>query len=197
MVIVSTIGYLFMFIEKKSYTSLFGFLATLILLTNYYIQFINYNLDSYKAIGIASSIITGIFGYIYTKFSYKIYKKYDLSASQVLSIRFWLLLILTLSSMFFLDQHIEISFGAIFKLVILGFTVLIIPLYFSQISITNIGPNLTSIIIGVTPVLCFFLEKIFLPTLVLGIHYFNYIIIIMIFITVNLLNWISHKYRIK
>ncbi len=104
----------------------------------------------------------GVAGYCYNRVSFKM-NKHNFSAVEILSLRFWLLFLIPLVSSI-MNKHIYLINGSILlDTLALSFISMIIPVYCSQISVQRIGPNVHSMLIGITPFAAFLIEIIFLP----------------------------------
>ena len=111
---------------------------------------------------VVSLTVTGFAGFWYSRVSYQM-NQHNFSAVEILSIRFWLLFIIPLIITIW-DKHIFLINGQILLYTFaLSFVSMIIPVYCSQISIQKIGPNVHSMLIGMTPFTAFLVERIFLP----------------------------------
>ena len=161
MSIMSTIGALMIYLYKKNpitFARLFILLANLII---FYLVSHNYYTGEKYLLLIVITLSVAIFGYICVKYSF-IFTKHKFNSLQVLSVRFWLMWLISLISIIYNHQLSLISFDIIWKTLLLSCLILILPMYFSQKAIEKIGPDETSVLIGFTPFTTFILEKIFI-----------------------------------
>lgn len=110
-------------------------------------------------IGTLLSILTGIFISFYMKYSKRLHAKSNLSPSQILCIRFYLLVLIGLIvSLCKMDLAVFTRGIHLSSILLIVFSSSILPLYFVQISIHRIGPLKTAYILPFTPVFTYVLE---------------------------------------
>lgn len=110
---------------------------------------------------IIGAITAGVTMYVYSILSYKM-NRVGFSPSEILAIRFILLVLIPMSWCFYSGSIYEISVDIILNTLIISFLSLIIPIYCSQMSILKVGPDYHSVAMGVTPFLAFIFESLFL-----------------------------------
>lgn len=159
MAITSFYGSLFLYMKSNRTVSLlpFSFIAA-ILASFYIIYFLHHPLINSLEM-LAMTMITGTSGYIYFLNSNKL-NQHHLSASEILTVRFWPLLFVSLFFVLKDHQYAYIGFKAIKDAMLVGITSLIVPIYCSQKSIEKMGPELHGILIGLCPYATFTLEKL-------------------------------------
>lgn len=111
-------------------------------------------------IGIVLGIICGISAYFYASYSTKLCQLAKLSSSQILSLRFWPLIIAL--SIFTLLHHIRFS-GILHNIDILCFMAiitLILPIFFLQQSFKKLGVIKSSRILCVSPTITFIIYSV-------------------------------------
>jgi hypothetical protein len=103
-------------------------------------------------------IIGGIFSYLYRRQSYIFSQKTGLKATQVLAIRFYGVLLIT----GFLTSHdwLQVNLRILLSMLLLSFIVFIIPIFFNQKGITQIGAEQHSIISATCPAFTYLVEAI-------------------------------------
>ena len=131
-------------------------------------------------LGILLGISAGIFGFIYNISSNKIALSLNLSASQILASRFWLLILLSAALLpkDFSQQLTLISFITIIGITVLSF---ILQIWLNQKSVITIGGQESSFISSFAPALTFIVQGVvldnwFAPILILSLLGSGYII---------------------
>lgn len=125
-----------------------------------------YMLPELDTTTILTSLLSGLFGYGYMKYSEYYAVNNQLKASQVLAIRFYMLFALSVLYLHFsADSTLLTSAHYNLFRVILDLSILILfnlaPNYCAQKSIMAIGTNKFSQIISITPVITFLLQGLF------------------------------------
>ncbi|MDX1900555.1 MAG: EamA family transporter [Gammaproteobacteria bacterium] len=146
---------------------------------------------SYQALyGISMALIGGTASFIYFKQSQSLAKSADLSATQVLAVRFYLAIIILL---LIVPKHqIQNYFTVInsVSLVLLAFFSLIIPLYFSQKALEKITSEQHAIINSACPIVTGILQEMIFNDLRIEqmFIYFLYTLAILSFYFINKFN---------
>ncbi|MED7789660.1 EamA family transporter [Francisella sp. 19X1-34] len=159
--------------EKKVLTSLMIFIFLLI--TAEIFKELNF-------IGLLLPLIAGFMCFIYSKSSEVLSKKSKLNSLDILSIRFYLLLLLTFflqikDPIFLINIHSE----DLLDLIILSAINLILPIYFAQFSIIKISAEKFAYIATLVPLLTVIMESFINHK----IHLSLLIITFLIFISLN------------
>ncbi|WP_150467214.1 hypothetical protein [Francisella sp. SYW-9] len=123
-------------------------------------------------IPIIVSIFTGIIIFIYSNISEKFARNNKLSSLDILSTRFWLLLIGCIVYFLIFKAKVPVAaysihtcLALLISLVSVAFLNMIIPIFLSQSSVLRIGAINNAYIMTLTPVVVFILQWIFLGTL--------------------------------
>lgn len=119
------------------------------------ISFLISNAGVYDTVvGLCLTLISTLFGAFYMRESAHLHQETDISASQILSIRFFMVIILCgVYSIFSIGQY-GISFHDIALLSVIAITGCIVPLFLMQKSIKKLGAKVTAQFTPLTPVLC-------------------------------------------
>lgn len=135
-------------------------MIALILVTFYSVYYQQYPFQKFLIL-LGWTFLTGTAGYLYFVKSYELNQS-GFSAKEILAVRFWLLLLFPL--FFVIKDHLYllINFKVLYLTFAVGVITLIIPIYCSQKSIEKIGANLHSILIGLSPITTFLLERLFI-----------------------------------
>lgn len=145
-----------------------------------------------KAIPLLSfiyAILAGISSYLYLRTSTSYAQSHQLTSVDILAIRFYLLFIFSLFMLVYSTESLHsanqtYTFSIIFfTLVILGFLNFIIPNYFSQSSVQNIGAEKFSFITSLTPVLTYVLEGILLQKWSVSLLFSSELVSVVLFIS--------------
>lgn len=105
-------------------------------------------------IGLVLTLISTLFGAFYMRESANLHKETGISASQILSIRFFLVIILCgIYSLFAIPQH-DININDFALLCLITVMGSIIPLFLMQKSIKTLGAKMTAQFTPLTPILC-------------------------------------------
>jgi drug/metabolite transporter (DMT)-like permease len=153
------IGYTDNFIKTKSKLALISFILLAVALI---ILYYNYHISAGRnlALGMELGIIAGMMGYFYSVCSAKLQHLANLSSTQILAVRFWLLLI---GLGFFLEhqQHgIHLSITDFFIIITMAFLCLIIPIYFLQQTVKKYGSQFAAIGSARVPLIVFILYSL-------------------------------------
>jgi len=134
-------------------------LAVLIITCTVY-RFFYAELARKELLGIFYAILASLSGFLYAIFSKKLAYKENLSPVQILSIRFFFLLIL---SFFLLPSNIKelISFQSMLYMLMLTVTGMILPVYFLQKGIHIIGPEKNAVVVAFVPFLTLSFSVVF------------------------------------
>ncbi|MED7789000.1 hypothetical protein [Francisella sp. 19X1-34] len=118
------------------------------------------------------SIFTGVIIFIYSNISEKFARNNKLTSLDILSTRFWLLLVGCIIYFFIFHSRIPAAVYSIHaclvlltSLVSIAFLNMVIPIFLSQSSVIRIGAINNAYIMTLTPVVVFILQWIFLGTL--------------------------------
>lgn len=96
------------------------------------------------------SIASGGCWYFYSAVSEIFAKKNHLYSSQILAVRFWLLLMFSGSGLFIIDSHL-ISGESLYYGFLTGLLIFIIPIYLFQFGVLSLGANKYSTLQAFTP----------------------------------------------
>lgn len=163
MLITSWCGSLRLFYKSVDFLSFLQFLLISIVLLVFYILYFSSHPFFYSLGMLGMTLSTGIFGYLYFFYSSRL-NQGGLSASEILTVRFLPLLLLSLFFVLKERLYFDINPGVIAGAVLVGATSLIIPVYCAQKSIEKIGPEFHSVLIGLSPFATFLLEWVILKT---------------------------------
>lgn len=153
----------FVFIKKNNkqdyyvhYGCILVFIIMIIFIHRYYEIGKNRSLN----FGIIIGIISGLSGYLYGYISNSFAKKASLNATQVLGVRFWLLIIMLIIVV--LSQHLNLNvikenLGVLFLMSLLS---MIVPNYFNQSSLIKLGVTRRAIFVVITPGITFLIYSI-------------------------------------
>lgn len=144
------------------------FICTLLILIDY---LYSVPISFYTILGILLSLLGGYSFYIYGKQSFLFAKKTDLTVTQVLAVRFWLVEIFCVV----LIPASPLSYMTLYNLslvFVIALISLIVPIYFLMKGIFAIGPDRNAIICGLIPAVTYIIESIYL-------WQFNFIILIL------------------
>lgn len=119
------------------------------------ISFLISNAGVYDTIvGLGLTLISTLFGAFYMRESAHLHQETGISASQILSVRFFMVIILCGTySIFSIDQY-GISFHDLALLSVIAITGCIVPLFLMQKSIKKLGAKVTAQFTPLTPILC-------------------------------------------
>ncbi|ENM5746596.1 DMT family transporter [Vibrio mimicus] len=105
-------------------------------------------------IGLGLTLISTLFGAFYMRESANLHKETGISASQILSVRFFFVIILCgIYSLFVIGQQ-GIAFNDLALLCLIAVTGSIVPLFLMQKSIKKLGAKVTAQFTPLTPILC-------------------------------------------
>jgi hypothetical protein len=110
-------------------------------------------------LGTLLTVIGGIMSFLCATVSAEFMKKASLSATQSLSVRFYMTLLICLIMVAFSGPLPTLSYSDGTMILAITFVSLIIPLYLVQKAIENVGPVVNSIIISTTPLATALLES--------------------------------------
>lgn len=137
----------------------FGLSLFLLIVVNVFFEL--HSSFSYQTVyGILLALLGGTFSFIYFKQSQALAKNANLSATQVLAVRFYLSIFVLL---LILPKHSiqnYVTFTNLIYLFLLAFFSLIIPLYFSQKALEKITSEQHAIINSLCPIVTSILQKI-------------------------------------
>ncbi len=153
------LGSYFQYQHTKSKMDLIRSILIALLIGGFYIclGFI-YKMPQYLYLLISLTVV-GFAGFWYLRLSFKM-NQLNFNATEILSIRFWLLFLIPLIITIY-NGHIHlITSHILIDTFILSFISMIIPVYCSQISIQKIGPNIHSMLVGLTPFVAFLFESV-------------------------------------
>jgi drug/metabolite transporter (DMT)-like permease len=105
-------------------------------------------------IGVYLTLISTVFASFYMRESATLHTKTDISVPQILSIRFYLVIILCGFYSVYSISHQSISTSDLSLLFLIAVTGSIVPLFLMQKSIKILGPKLTAQFTPLTPILC-------------------------------------------
>ena len=137
----------------------FGLCLFLLIIINVFFELqSSFSLDTIY--GISLALLGGTFSFIYFKKSQALAKNANLSATQVLAVRFYLAIIVLF--LILPKQHMEqyFTFSNSFNLIVLAFFSLIIPLYFSQKALEKITSEQHAIINSLCPLVTGVLQEL-------------------------------------
>lgn len=185
MLITSFYGAFFLYLTSRGIrNSLRFYLISIIAIIFYSLYFFNHSWM--HAFGmLVATVITGSFGYFYFSNSKKL-NQLNISATEILTVRFWPLFAVSLFFVLKGHQYIFIDASVMKDTALVGATSLIIPVYCAQKSIEKIGPELHAVLIGLAPFSTFYLEKIIFHTVNNTIGYLS----IALFFTILFFNFI-------
>ena len=131
-------------VNIQKYKKINDFLSAgvLLLLLIFYVIYTNENV-----LGLVIAAISAAFGYSYRRYSVKFSRRTLLTATSVLAIRFYLLLIISL----IFSRHPMISTALFFNFISLTTLTFLMPLYFMQKSVLLIGAEYFSILTACCP----------------------------------------------
>jgi hypothetical protein len=163
MSLTSIYGSFFSYRKSKQPIEIIKAMMLLIILSLFYIlSFSRYSLGNFL-IMLGATWVTATAGYIYIIKSSQL-NQHKCTATEVLAIRYWLLLAITLFPIIKDKQYLAINLTMMGEIFILSVIMLITPIYFFQKSIEKMGGNFSAVMIGLTPCATFILEKIVLKT---------------------------------
>ena len=142
--------------------------------------------------GILMGIVAGNISFLYFKQSQAIVKRIQLSATQILAVRFYL----TIFALFiFLPKNsfsLYFSFLNIIQLFLLACASLILPLYFMQKALEKITSEQSAIIISLSPAATAFLQQIIFQNIEL-----KFIIIYLLYSIIIAISYGYKKYTLR
>lgn len=160
--IVGLVGISVIYIKEKEFFSLY--LITLIGLIGLLIigvsLTLNSKISSEVILGMLLSTIGGIFAFIYSIQSNEFNKLTGASASQILAIRFYLAIILSLLLLIGSESDIHINKLDLLSSILIAIFCFIAPLYYSQKGIESVGPEINAIICSCIPLVTAVFEKL-------------------------------------
>lgn len=189
---IGPFGYLFLF---YSTAAVFGFffqvknektirfpriisMIIIIFLIVIYIGFIEKHTNHYYLLGNFLAILSGTMSYAYSKTSFSFSKNTSLSATQILAIRFYALLIFSILLCWIEPFSVNLSLHILWHMALLAALSFILPLYFFQKAVLKVGPEAQSIFIAFSPAVTYLLKILidhqfdlypFLVSIILGI----------------------------
>ena len=171
------VGYLYKFLKKDNlWTTIICLLGLAIILVIFYII----NRESHKwLLGFAITSVGGLTSYLYGKCSHTLGNNAALTATQILAVRFYVLIAVLLWSVSFsaLKYAIESHWLALMIITLFSF---ILPLYFNQRGIMTAGPEVHAIIAALTPFFTVLLELLVHQTISISTIVFSIIIVLFI-----------------
>ncbi len=172
---VALVGYLQLLFSQSSKSKFVLILSLCILVAALFLMIILYQGRPTLLLGIALAMICGFSFYGYGLTSIKLLQAGDLSSSEVLATRFWLVLIVVAiimpkHNLLYTIQH------NILKLGIISLITMIIPIFYYQQALKKIGAVRTSITISCTPIVAYAVFAIYNQVFILN----NFIISIVI-----------------
>jgi hypothetical protein len=105
------------------------------------------------------AIISGVSGYCYSVESAEFSKINNLTTSQILATRFWLLLIFSTAIVYIKGDNL-VNSKILFYSCLVGLSTFIIPIYLFQHGVLKLGASRNAIIRGFTPVTTFIIQYI-------------------------------------
>jgi len=158
---LGTLGFLSLGLQNGIHKRQFYFAACLfaLILTNIFLE-LNNSFSLSALTGIALALIGGTSSFIYFRKSQSLAKNANLSATQVLAVRFYLSIVMIF---IFLPKHLlneHLTPINSLNLMLLAFFSLIIPLYFSQKALEKITPEQHAIINSLCPLITGVLQEI-------------------------------------
>ncbi len=157
------IGAYYQYKKTKLTYNLYVSLSILVAICCFYISLYNvYPFTKYIFLLFGASL-AGLTMFLYATLSYQMNEK-GFKPTEILAVRFILLFIIPLAWSFKTGSIHKIDFHTIYLTLALSFASLIIPIYCSQRSILNIGPNFHSIAMGLTPFVAFCFESILIKS---------------------------------
>lgn len=150
------VGMFYKYYETKNIKTLICFviMSLIVSLTCSYLV-LTYSMSVLAAIFFA--ILSGVSGYCYSVESAAFSKLNNLSTSQILATRFWLLLIFSAIIVYVKSDNILDS-KILFYSCLVGLSTFIIPIYLFQHGVLKLGASKNSIIRGFTPVATFIIQ---------------------------------------
>jgi drug/metabolite transporter (DMT)-like permease len=145
--------------EKYKIKFYFGICLFFLIIASAFLEF--QSSSSYQTLyGISLALIGGTSSFIYFKNSQSLAKSADLSATQILAVRFYLSIIILF--IIIPKHHVVhyITFGNIVILALLALLSLIIPLYFSQKALEKISSEQHAIINSLCPIVTGVLQQV-------------------------------------
>ncbi len=107
------------------------------------------------------SVVAGLSGFLYKKQSYAFSKETHLKPTQILALRFWLLILLCAFLAPKISPDSFFTWSNLWIILVIAVTSLILPLYFNQKGIMDAGPDKNAIICGYTPTGTYLLGVLF------------------------------------
>lgn len=143
--------------HKKTSTYLIAWIGLLALLLVFMLLEQPKKLSLSYELGIALSFIGGVCGYLYRKESYEFAGKTGLSATQILSIRFYGIILI---GIWFLPHHMTEIFNGIVlvQIFLIALFSFILPNYLNQVGILKVGAETHSIIVATCPMLTYLIQ---------------------------------------
>lgn len=108
-------------------------------------------------LGLFLGLLGGALNYIYSVQSFNFIKLTQFSVTQVLAIRFWLVELFCLP-LIPKSALYELNLYTSFLIIIIAFSSLILPIYFSIKSVATIGPERSAIIFGSIPLATYLVQ---------------------------------------
>ncbi len=115
-------------------------------------------LTMHNFIGITCALLVGCLSYSYRKYSHKMMNKYSLSKLDILCIRNYGLLALSLLGYYTFKPHAAVILPSFSILALIPFITFIIPTYLNQYGIEQVGAERHSIIASLTPTIAILLS---------------------------------------
>jgi hypothetical protein len=132
-------------------------LCTIFLVQRFMLQ---HSMVSWQEImGMALGLMGGAFSFLYNKQSHHMMKKHDLTVTQLLTVRFWLVELVCLP-LLKPDQFLLFNTHIGFYIVIISLFSLILPAYLATKSVAMIGPEKSSIAFGLLPSLTYIIQNL-------------------------------------
>lgn len=186
-IFLAILGFTKLFWQTQKLINLFSIGLLLISIIFLYYSYI-VGPSSHLGYGILLGGLAGIGFYVYIVSSRILTIKGSLTNSQVLSTRFWVLVLIAATFMPY--QHlIHLSLNELTKLILISYGALVIPIYFSQRAIMQLGSSLTSIFVGFVPPMTYLFNVLYTHKFILQ----NLIVCIIITLALVLPNLVKAK----
>jgi hypothetical protein len=164
--------------QKVFIVQFIAFLALVIIL----IVNLGFSYSGYKLLGLIFFIISlGFFTYLYNYSAHQIAIKNKFSATETLTVRFWLVFLVSMAFMLYKHEYIALETNLLKtsgELLILSLGSFIIPLYFYQKALMKLGVNTTIALGGIIPAITFITECLFLKNLNINSNFLGFISIL-------------------
>jgi len=166
-----TIGGCISLFKKHAQNALWQKISVLLMLLCMLIPFLLY---PSQYLGITLAMLGGIMGYVYNALSGKAAVLLELQSSQLLAIRFWLLIFLSLMLLPASELRL-LSWPVFLNIIAVSVASFILQIWLNQRSVITIGTQMTAYISSFTPALTFLFQGIILHDWVLPIFFLSLI----------------------